>query len=83
MSSKPEPRKAFAPRRGEPGHPLDPTRAAEPSRLAEPARKPFSARLPPDLIKDVKIVAAQQDLDVQEIVEQALREWLSRLQADK
>ena len=83
MSSKPEPRKAFGQRGGDGGHPLDPTRANEPSRLAEPTRKPFSARLPPDLIKDVKIAAAQQDLDVQEIVERALREWLTRLQADK
>jgi hypothetical protein len=83
MSSRPEPRKAFGARGGEAGHPLDPTRPKEPSRLAEPVREGFATRLPPDLITEVKVVAAQRKLKVQDITEQALRDWLKRLQVDK
>lgn len=78
MSTKPTPRKAFAPVPEAPAeHPLDPTRREERSPLAEAARVAFGTRLPADLAKAIKLAAVERDMTVQEAVEQAMRAWLA------
>ena len=78
MSTKPTPRKAFAPVPEAPAeHPLDPTRREERSPLAEAPRVAFGTRLPADLAKAIKLAAVQRDMTVQEAVEQAMRAWLA------
>jgi hypothetical protein len=78
MSTKPTPRKAFAPVSEAPAeHPLDPTRREERSPLAEAPRVAFGTRLPADLAKAIKLAAVERDTTVQEAVEQAMRAWLA------
>ena len=55
-----------------------PRRRAEPDDPSASTREPFGTRLPPHLIKEVKVAAAVREMDIQEIVEAALRAWLDQ-----
>ncbi len=73
------PRKDFEPRSSAstPEHPLSPDRKPERSRLTDPPLVSFGTRIPADLAKEIKIAAVQRGMTIQEVVETALRTWLT------
>ncbi len=60
-----------------PEHPLSPDREPERSRLADPPLVSFGTRIPADLAKEIKLAAVQRGMTIQEVVETALRTWLT------
>jgi hypothetical protein len=50
----------------------------EASRTRADGRKQFLIYLPPDLIKEVKKAALDQDTHAYDVAEEALRNWLAR-----
>ena len=51
---------------------------ASPSRKREDGRKQLLVYLPPDLIKDLKKAALDEERNVYALVEEASRDWLAR-----
>ena len=52
--------------------------AKKPARARPDGRKPLLVYLPPDLIKELKKAALDDDRNAYEIVEDATREWVAR-----
>ena len=52
--------------------------AAKPSRARGDGRRQFLVHISPDVIKEVKKVAVDDEVTASAITEKALRQWLSR-----
>lgn len=53
------------------------------ARAAPEALEHLSARIPVGLRQEVKLAAVRKEMSVQEVVTEALRQWLEREAADK
>ncbi len=65
------------------GPKLETTEAPSPNapRRGNPAFRQFSAYIPAELYRKVKVQLAERDMDLSEAVQQALTDWIQNLKA--